>query len=142
MLALIRPDAWNLPLFLHVLGATVLFGTVGVVAVAGFAIRRSGDHELLLARVAQRTFILGVIPAYLLMRVAAQWIDNKEFPNGNEPGWVGVGFLVSDAGAVLLIVVGILLVVRRQRILLAVPLLTGLYLLALGAAWISMSGKP
>jgi len=142
MLALIRPDAWNLPLFLHVLGATVLFGTVGVVAVVGFAIRRSTNHQLLLARVAQRTYMLGVIPAYILMRVGAQWIDSKEFPNGNEPGWVGVGFLVSDAGAILLIIVGILLAVRRQRILLAVPLLTGLYVIALGVAWVSMSGKP
>ena len=142
MLALIRPDAWNLPLFLHVLGATVLFGTVGVVAVAGFAIRRTTDHELLLARVAQRTYLLGVIPAYILMRVGAQWIDGKEFPNGGEPGWVGVGFLVSDAGALLLVIVGILLAVRRQRILLAVPLLTALYVIALGVAWVSMSGKP
>jgi len=142
MLALIRPDAWNLPLFLHVLGATVLFGTVGVLAVAGFAIRRSTNHQLLLARVAQRTYMLGVIPAYILMRVGAQRIDSKEFPNGGEPGWVGVGFLVSDAGAILLILVGILLAVRRQRILLAVPLLTGLYVIALGVAWVSMSGKP
>lgn len=142
MLALIRPDAWNLPLFLHVLGATVLFGTVGVVAVAGFAIRRTSDHELLLARVAQRTYMLGVIPAYIVMRVGAQWINSKEFPNGNEPGWVGVGFLVSDAGALLLVVVGILLAVRRQRILFAVPLLTALYVIALGVAWVSMSGKP
>jgi uncharacterized membrane protein len=142
MVALIRPDSWNLPLFLHVLGATVLFGTVGAVAVAGFATRRSTDHQLLLARVAQRTFLLGVIPAYIVMRVAAQWIDGKEYPNGNEPGWVSVGFLVSDIGAILLIVVGILLAVRRKRILLAVPLLTGLYLIALVAAWVSMSGKP
>jgi hypothetical protein len=142
MLALIRPDAWNLPLFLHVLGATVLFGTVGVVAVAGFAIRRSTDHQLLLARVAQRTYMIGVIPAYIVMRVAAQWIDGKEFPNGGEPGWVGVGFLVSDAGAILLIVVGILLAARRQRVLLAVPILTALYLAALGVAWVAMSGKP
>ncbi|HEY6889878.1 MAG TPA: hypothetical protein VI300_18905, partial [Solirubrobacter sp.] len=114
----------------------------GVVAVAGFAIRRGTDHQLLLARVAQRTYMLGVIPAYIVMRVGAQWIDGKEFPNGNEPGWVGVGFLVSDAGALLLVVVGILLAVRRERILLAVPLLTGLYVLALGVAWVSMSGKP
>jgi cytochrome bd-type quinol oxidase subunit 2 len=142
MLALIRPDDWNLPLFLHVLGATVLFGTVGVVTAAGFAIRTHGDHQALLTRVAQRTYLLGVIPAYIVMRVAAQWIDGKEFPNGGEPGWVGVGFLVSDAGVVLLVIVGILLAVRRQRILLAVPVLTGLYVLALGVAWVSMSGKP
>ena len=142
MLALLRPDSWNLPLFLHVLGATLLFGTVGALTAAGFAIRGRPDHQLVLARLAQRTFLLGVIPAYVLMRVAAQWIDDKEFPNGGEPGWVGVGFLVSDAGAVLLIVVGILLAVRRRRILLAVPLLTALYLIALAAAWFAMSGKP
>ncbi|HEY7018082.1 MAG TPA: hypothetical protein VH297_06400 [Gaiellaceae bacterium] len=142
MLALIRPDSWNLPLFLHVLGATVLFGTTATIAIVGFASRVRSDHAELLARVAQRTFMLGILPAYVLMRVAAQLIDDKEFPNGSEPGWVGVGFIVSDAGAILLLVVGILLAVRRQRILLAVPLLTGLYLLALGAAWVSMAGKP
>jgi uncharacterized membrane protein len=142
MLALIRPDSWNLPLFLHVLGAKVLFGTTATIAIVGFASRAASEHAELLARVAQRTFMLGILPAYVLMRVAAQWIDDKEFPNGSEPGWVGVGFIVSDAGAILLLVVGILLAVRRQRILLAVPLLTGLYLFALGAAWVSMAGKP
>jgi hypothetical protein len=142
MLALIRPDAWNLPLFLHVLGATVLFGTVGAVTAAGFAIRTHADHQQLLTRVAQRTYMLGVIPAFIVMRVAAEWIVGKEFPDGHEPGWIGVGFIVSDAGAILLIVVGILLAVRRQRVLLAVPILTAIYLIALGVAWVSMSGKP
>jgi uncharacterized membrane protein len=142
MLALIRPGSWNLPLFLHVLGATVLFGATAAVAIVGFASRRRADYTALLARVAQRTYLLGILPAYIVMRVGAQWIDSKEFPNGHEPGWVGVGFLISDVGALLLIVVGILLAVRRQRILLAVPLLTGLYVVALGVAWVAMSGKP
>lgn len=142
MLALIRPDAWNLPLFLHVLGAMLLFGTVGTVAVAGFAFRRFEQHRPLLTRVTQRVFLLGVIPAYVLMRAGAQWINSKWFPHGHEPGWVGVGFLISDAGAVLLIVVGILLAVRRQRVLLAVPVITALYVVALGVAWVAMSGKP
>jgi hypothetical protein len=115
---------------------------VAVIAVAGFATRAAADHRQLLARVAQRVFMLGVIPAYIVMRVGAQWIDGKEYPNGDEPNWVGVGFIVSDAGAILLIVVGILLAVRRQRILLAVPVLTGIFLVALGAAWVAMSGKP
>ncbi|HSS80835.1 MAG TPA: hypothetical protein VLK24_06520 [Gaiellaceae bacterium] len=142
MLALIRPDNWNLPLFLHILGATVLFGTVATVAIAGFASRSHAGYEQLLARVAQRTFMLGIVPAYIVMRVGAQWIDSKEFPNSGEPGWVGVGFLVSDAGVVLLLIVGILLAVRRQRVLLAVPILTAIYVVALGVAWIAMSGKP
>jgi hypothetical protein len=142
MVALIRPDAWNLPLFLHVLGAMLLFGTVGTVALAGFATRTHADHLQLLTRVTQRTYLLGVIPAYILMRAGAQWIDSKEFPGGGEPGWVGVGFLVSDAGAVLLLIVGILLAVRRQRVLFAVPVLTAIYVVALAVAWIAMSGKP
>lgn len=142
MLALIRPDSWNFPLFLHIFGATVLFGTVATVAIAGFASRSHAGYEQLLARVAQRTFLLGIVPAYILMRVGAQWIDSKEFPNGDEPGWVGVGFIVSDAGVILLLIVGILLAVRRQRVLLAVPILTAIYVVALGVAWVAMSGKP
>jgi hypothetical protein len=142
MLALIRPDSWNFPLFLHILGATLLFGTVATVAIAGFASRSHAGYEQLLARVAQRTFVLGIVPAYILMRVGAQWIDSKEFPNGDEPGWVGTGFIVSDAGVILLLIVGILLAVRRQRVLLAVPVLTAIYVVALGIAWVAMSGKP
>ena len=142
MLALIRPDSWNFPLFLHIFGATLLFGTVTTVAIAGFASRSHAGYEQLLARVAQRTFLLGIVPAYVLMRVGAQWIDSKEFPNGDEPGWVGVGFIVSDAGVILLLIVGILLAVRRQRVLLAVPVLTAIYVVALGVAWVAMSGKP
>jgi len=142
MLALIRPDSWNFPLFLHILGATVLFGTVATVAIAGFASRSRAGYEQLLARVAQRTFLLGIVPAYIVMRVGAQWIDSKEFPNGDEPGWVGVGFIVSDAGVILLLIVGILLAVRRRRVLLAVPILAAIYVVALGVAWVAMSGKP
>jgi uncharacterized membrane protein len=142
MLALIRPDSWNFPLFLHILGATVLFGTTATVAIVGFAGRGRPEYGQLLARVAQRTYLLGIIPAYIVMRVGAQWIDSKAFPNGGEPGWVGVGFAVSDAGVILLLIVGILLAVRRQRVLLGVPLLTALYVIALGVAWVAMSGKP
>ena len=71
MLAIVRPDSWNLPLFLHILGATVLFGTTAVLAIAGFATRTHGEHEKLLWRVAVRTFLFGVLPAYILMRVGA-----------------------------------------------------------------------
>ena len=142
MLALIRPDSWNFPLFLHILGATLLFGTVATVAIVGFASRSHAGYEQLLARVAQRTYLLGIVPAYIVMRVGAQWIDTKEFPHGDEPGWVGVGFAVSDAGVIVLLIVGILLAVRRQRVLLAVPVLAGIYVVALGVAWVAMSGKP
>jgi asparagine N-glycosylation enzyme membrane subunit Stt3 len=87
-----------------------------------------------------------VVPAWILMRVGAQLIVDKEYPK-NEPGWVDVGFLVSEPGAVLLLVLGILawLSLRRNgigRLALAVPVLASVYLVALGVAWFAMSAKP
>ena len=146
MLAAIRPDSWNLPLFLHVLGATLLFGTTATVAIAGFAARARRDHSALLARIVLRTFLLGVIPSWILMRGGAAWIGDKEFPD-KTPGWVDVGFIVSEPGAILLIIVGILawLAARKQgvgRAAVAVPVLASIYLVALGIAWFAMSAKP
>jgi cytochrome bd-type quinol oxidase subunit 2 len=146
MLAAIRPDSWNLPLFVHVLGATLLFGTTATVAIAGFAARARRDHSALLARIVLRTFLLGVIPSWILMRAGAAWIGDKEFPD-KTPGWVDVGFLVSEPGAILLIIVGILawLAARKQgvgRAAVAVPFLASIYLVALGVAWFAMSAKP
>jgi len=146
MLAAIRPDSWNLPLFLHVLGATLLFGTTATVAIAGFAGRARSEHAALLTRVVLRTFLLGVVPSWILMRVGAGLIADKEFPD-ETPGWVNVGFIVSEPGAVLLIVVGILawLAARKQgagRAATAVPVLMSIYLVALGVAWFAMSAKP
>ena len=75
----------------------------------------------------------------------AQWIVGKEFPDDAEtPGWVDVGFIVSEPGALLLLITGILIWVsaRRGRLMLAVPVLAGIYVVALGVAWVAMSGKP
>jgi hypothetical protein len=147
MVALIRPDSWNLPLFVHVLGAMVLFGATATVAIAGFAARSRSAHAELLARVALKTFLFAIIPSWIAMRVGAGWIEGKEFPNGDEPGWLGVGFAVSEGGALLLIALGILgwVSVRRHgigRAAVAVPVLAGIYVVALGIAWWAMSAKP
>jgi hypothetical protein len=146
-LALIRPDSWNLPLFLHVFGAIVLFGSTATVAIVGFA-SRGNEHAALLSRVGLWTFLVGIVPSWILMRAGAQWIVDKEFPNGaNTPGWVNVGFIVSEPGAALLIVLGILAWLWKRRggtgaLALVVPLLATVYVLALGVAWFAMSGKP
>ncbi len=146
MLALVRPDSWNLPLFLHVLGATILFGGTATVAIVGFAARTRSEHAALLARVALKTVLFAVVPGWIAMRVGGGWIVSKEFPQ-DAPGWVGVGFIVSEPGALLLIALGILawVSVRRQgvgRAALAVPVLAGIYIVALGIAWWAMSAKP
>ena len=148
MVAAIRPDSWNLPLFLHVLGATLTFGAVGTVALLSFAARgRVPEQALLLRRWALWTGLLGVVPAFVLMRLAAQWIADKEYPgDAKTPGWLDVGFIVTEPGALLLLVTLILawFAARRERFraAAAVPWLASVYLVALGIACFAMSAKP
>ena len=142
MLAIIRPDSWNFPLFLHVLGAATVTGATAATLVAALAARRRPWLRVVVAR----TLLLVVFPSWLLMRLAGQWIDSKEDIPG-DPGWLGVGFLVGDAGLVLLIlamIFGALSVRRpeRQWPLRTVVGLSAIYLAALLVAMFAMSGKP
>jgi uncharacterized membrane protein len=146
ILLYLRPSSWSLPLFLHVLGATVLFGATLAVTVLALAAWRKREHAALLSTLAFRTLLGLVLPAWILMRVGAQLIVDKEFPD-NAPGWVNVGFAVSEPGLVLLVVTGILagLAARRGgtgRAAGAVAVLAPIYLVALGVAWFAMSAKP
>jgi len=146
MLAAIRPDSWNLPLFLHVLGAMVLAGGTGAVVVLGVGRNRYSQHAALLTRLSFRTLVFLVLPAWILMRVSAQLISDKEFPH-NAPGWMDVGFTVSEGGLLILIAAGILAWVGLRRggmgrAAAAVPALAALYLAALAVAWWAMSAKP
>ena len=142
MLAILRPDSWNFPLFLHVLGAMVVTGATAAAFIAAVASRRWPWLRLVVAR----TLMLAVFPAWLVMRLAGQWIDSKENIPG-DPGWLGVGFLVGDAGFVLLIVamiLGAVSVRRPQRSwpIGAVAVITGVYFVALVVAMVAMTGKP
>jgi hypothetical protein len=88
-----------------------------------------------------------LVPAFIVMRAGAQWILGKEYPGGhNTPGWVSVGFIVTEPGALLIIVLLFLafLASRRPtfRAAAAVPWLATIYLVALGVAWFAMTGKP
>jgi hypothetical protein len=142
MLAILRPDSWNFPLFLHVLGAMVVTGATAAAFIGAVSSRRWPWLRLVVAR----TLFLATFPAWLLMRLAGQWIDSKENIPGN-PGWLGVGFLVGDAGFVLLIVamiLGAVSVRRPQRSwpIGAVAVITGVYFVALVVAMVAMTGKP
>jgi len=146
MLAAIRPDSWNLPLFLHVLGAMVLAGGTGAVVVLGVRRHRYAQHAALLTRLSFRTLVFLVLPAWILMRVSAQLIADKEYPH-NGPGWLDVGYTVSEGGLLVLIAAGILAWVGLRRggmgrAAAAVPALAALYLVALAVAWWAMSAKP
>ena len=74
MLASIRPDSWNLPLFVHVFGAMVLVGGL-LVAAASVLVSRG---ELRLLRVGYLTLLAVALPGYVIMRGGAQWIYSKE----------------------------------------------------------------
>jgi hypothetical protein len=105
MLAAIRPDSVNLPLLIHVLGAMMLVGTllgVTLVTVLGW---RSRENAPGLSRFALKMLLLGVLPAYLLMRVGAQWTESEsKYPEDFEPSWLGVGYITADAGALLILI--------------------------------------
>jgi hypothetical protein len=146
MIAAIRPDSWNLPLFLHVLGATLTFGTTATVAILAFAGRSAvSERAVWLRGLAFKIGFFVLVPAWILLRIPAQVIDNKEFPH-HEPGWVGVGYPVTEGGALLIILMLILGWVSRRkqesRAAAVVPWLATLFLVALGVAWFAMSAKP
>jgi hypothetical protein len=100
-MATVRPDSWNIPLFLHVAGAMVLVGALVLVAWALVKAWR-GDAAGF-TRLAFRTLLFAAIPSFLVMRVAAQWIASKENLEDADLAWIGIGFGASDFGLLLLI---------------------------------------
>jgi len=112
-IASIRPDGWNFPLFVHVLGAMVLVGLLAAVVVLLVVSLRAPDRAATL-RLAFRTTLVGAIPAYIVMRIGAEWIADKE----NVPddlSWIGIGYTVADAGLLVLIVVTVLAGLAARR---------------------------
>jgi hypothetical protein len=107
-LAVIRPDAWNLALFLHILGALVLIGalTLGAVYLAG-AWRGNSPA---LTRAGFLAIFYGAIPGWIVMRGGAQWIASKEHLDGEDIDltWLNIGFTTADLGFILLIVLTII----------------------------------
>jgi hypothetical protein len=102
LLGAIRPDDWNLPLFLHVLGAMALVGAL-VLVVVSLASARGADAAPGL-RLGYRSLVLVAIPAWIVMRVGAQWIASKEgVDEGEVPEWVDIGFITSEPTLLLLI---------------------------------------
>ena len=111
MLAAIRPDDVNLPLFLHVLGAMLLVGVLLTVVVSlAMAGRDGGDTGLRFTRLGLKALLLAAFPAYLLMRIGAQWTESQEDlpPAVEDQVWIGIGYIVADAGALFLIVTMVL----------------------------------
>jgi hypothetical protein len=107
VVAAIRPDDWNFPLLLHVLGAMLLVGALVLTASALIFAWRNGNAALV--RLGFRSLLLGVIPAWIVMRVSAEWIADKENLTGDDvPNWIDIGYMTADTGLLLIIVATVL----------------------------------
>jgi hypothetical protein len=150
VLAAVRPDSWNFPLFLHVLGAMILIG--GLVAGASALAFARGEARLL--RLGYWSLLAVSLPGWVLMRIGAQWIYSKEgwddVPDKFRPGWLDIGVIIGDLGGLILLVSLLAGGVGVYRLregkgsgLLKVTLVLSLVLLAayVVAVW-AMAGKP
>jgi hypothetical protein len=148
VLALIRPSDENFPLFLHVLGAMVLVG--GLLTGASAIAFARGDTRML--RLGYWALLAVALPGYVAMRIGAEWLYTtsvwSDLPE--DPAWIGIGYIVADAGAALTLIALILggVGVRRLRDgkgqgLLKASMVLALVVLAaaLVAVW-AMAGKP
>jgi hypothetical protein len=95
----------ELPLFLHVLGAMLLVGSLAFVGIAILLGWRRSERAAELTRLALRAIPYGVLPAYVVMRVGAQWTEaEQDYPDDFDPAWIGIGYITADVGALLLLV--------------------------------------
>jgi cytochrome b561 len=151
VLAIVRPDAWNFPLFLHVGGAMALVASLVVALYAIRIARERGDQPA--AQFAFRTLWRFTLPAFIVMRVGAEWIVSKENLEDSNDAWIGIGFTTSDAGLLLLIIGLVLtgLMARRAKRgtsvagagpLRAAGILAGLLVLAYLVTIWAMTTKP
>jgi len=114
----IRPDSWNLPLLVHVAGAALMVGAlVCVTAALVLAWGRADRGEAaMLTRFGFRALLLGAIPAYVIMRVGAEWVVSEEGLADVDPLWIGIGYSTADLGLLVLIVATVLAGFAARRL--------------------------
>ena len=148
LLAAIRPDSWNFPLLLHVLGAMIL---VGATLTAGSALAFARGNAQILRLGYWSLLIIG-LPSYVLMWGGGHWIYSKEGLDDSpiDSAWTTIGFVVAEGGAVVFIASLIIGGIGVRRLdsgrgagLLKVMMVLSLVLLAayVVAVW-AMAGKP
>ena len=146
LVAAIRPDSWNFPLFVHVLGAMVLVGSVTAVVVAQLA-PMGPSYGQTLRRFSFRTLLFATLPAYIVMRIGAEWMYSKEFEDGaDDPTWIGIGYMTADIGALLLLIAlvtaGIAAWKSKSRLGTASGAIAAIALVGWIVAIWAMGGKP
>jgi hypothetical protein len=140
VLAAIRPDDWNLALFVHIVGAMLLFGALVLVLMA--LVGRD-------MRLGYRSLLFGVVPGWIVMRGAAEWIAEKEKLGDLDPtpAWVDIGYMVAEPMLLFIIIATVCsgLAARRQSsggLRTAAMVLVALMVVASVVALWAMTTKP
>ena len=146
VLASIRPDSWNFPLFLHILGAMLLVGAVTAAVVAQLTTPAVADPDRL-RRFAFRTMLFVAIPSWFLMAIGAEWIYSKEFGDSeDDPAWIGIGFITRELGGLLLLIATICAGIASRKSKSGLGKVSGIIAAIALAAWIvavwAMGAKP
>jgi hypothetical protein len=132
------------PLFLHVVGAVTLFGSVLAVTILAYsALRLAPERAQVVRRVGFWTTLVLMVPAWMVMYGGGAWVLDREFPK-HSPGWVDAGLHIADGAAVLTLLLLIFgwLAIKRPRLGGWLAALATVYAVALGVAWFYMSAKP
>ena len=110
LFAATRANDVDLALTVHVLGAMVLVGAL--VTAAAMAIIGWRDESSDLRRRSTLTLLVVALPAYIVMRIGAEWTADKEGWNDVDdkliPAWIDIGYITADGGALLLLIALIL----------------------------------
>ena len=148
MLAEVRPDSWNLAVFVHVLGAMTLMG--GLVTAAGAGLLGWRDANGALRRFSALTLFAVALPGWIVMRIGAEWAVSKEHLDNANLAWLDIGFFTADIGGLVLLVALVLggIGIRKARsgggtgLLKASTVLAAVLIAAYVVAVWAMGGKP
>ena len=77
----------------------VLVGALVLASSALVLAWRDGNPALV--RLGYRSLLLGALPAWMLMRVGAEWIASKEGYTDSNATWIGIGQSSADLGLLL-----------------------------------------
>jgi hypothetical protein len=99
----------NLAMFVHVLGAIALVGSLVLVATA------LASRDI---RLAYRS-LLFALPAWIVMRVGAQWVMSEQGLDDVDPppAWIDIGFVAAEPTFVFLLIATVCsgIAARRSR---------------------------
>lgn len=149
------PSSWNVPLLIHVIGATILVG--GVLGAATALVSARGDERRL--RTGYYSLLFVALPGLILTKLGATAIWSKysghsffrsAFPASDDPRWIQIGGTALDMGGGALVLALILgwfglkkLDTKRGQQLMKLVMVISIGLLAayVLAVW-AMGGRP